>query len=120
MDRRQPQLLAHVHPAVEAECEVERVEHEIARGRIEIAEFSREPGREARPQELAQLHDAETDGRRHRAHALGEVPYRQPLLEQFGPVGDQKVDAVAVAGAAVSTGVPPSKARLTARSKAAA
>ena len=40
------------------------------------------------------MHDAETDGRRHRAHALGEVPHRQPLLEQFGAIGDQQVDAI--------------------------
>ena len=33
MDRRQAKLLAHVHPAVETESEIERVEHEIARRR---------------------------------------------------------------------------------------
>ena len=31
----------------------------------------------------------------HRAHALGEVPHRQPLLEQRGPIGHQEIDAVA-------------------------
>ena len=61
---------------------------------IEIAELGREPGREALAQQPAQLGDAEADGRRDGAHALGEVPYRQPLLEQLGAVRDQQVDAV--------------------------
>ena len=61
---------------------------------IEIAELGREPHGEALAQELAQLRDAEADGRRHAAHALGEVPHRQPFLEELGAVRHQKLDAI--------------------------
>ena len=61
---------------------------------IEIAELGGEPRRQPLAQELAQLGDAEADGRRHRAHALGEVPHRQPFLEQLGAVRNQELDAV--------------------------
>ena len=37
VDRRQAKLLAHVHPAVESESDIERVEDKIARAGIEIA-----------------------------------------------------------------------------------
>ena len=60
---------------------------------IEIGEFGREPRREALAQQLAQLGDAEADRRRDRAHALGEVPHRQPFLEQLGAVRHQQLDA---------------------------
>jgi hypothetical protein len=91
---RQAKLLAHVHPAVETEGEVERVEHQVARAGIEIAELGREPHGEALAQKLAQLRDTEADRRRYAAHALGEVPHRQPLLEELGAVRHQKLDAV--------------------------
>ena len=44
MDRRQAELFAHVHPAVEAERNIKRVEHEIVRSGIKIIELGGEPG----------------------------------------------------------------------------
>src|SRR4029453_6230755 len=88
------ELLAHVHPAVEAEGEVERIEHQIARAGVEVAYIGREPNGEALAQELAQMRNTEADGRRHAAHALGEVPHRQPFLEELSAVRHQKLDAV--------------------------
>ncbi len=101
MGRRQSKLLAHVHPAIEPESEIERVEHESVRCRLEIAEFGREPRGKALAQQLAQLSDTEADCRHGGAHALGEVPYREPFLEQFRAIRDQKVDAVRQRRAAV-------------------
>src|SRR6185312_14079625 len=47
MDRRETKLLAHVHPTVEPEGDIERIEDEVARGGIEIAELGGDPGGEA-------------------------------------------------------------------------
>src|SRR5713101_508667 len=94
VDRRQAQLLAHIHPAIESERDIERVENEIARTGIEIAELGREPDGQALAQKLAELGDAQTNRRRDAADALGEVPYRQPFLEQLSAVGDQQIDAI--------------------------
>src|ERR1700704_1540028 len=94
MDRRQAKLLAHVHPAVETESHIERVEHEITRARVEVAELGREPNRQALAQQPAELSNAQADGRRDAAHTFGEVPYRQPLLEQLCTVRHQKLDAI--------------------------
>ena len=69
-------------------------EHQIVRSGIEIVELSCKPACQALTQELAQLGDTEADGRRHRTHALGEVPHRQPLFEQLGAVGNQELDAI--------------------------
>src|SRR3954464_9461038 len=60
---------------------------------MEIVELGRKPGGEPLAQQPAQLLDAEANRRRHRAHALGEVPHRQPFLEQLGAVGDKELDA---------------------------
>jgi hypothetical protein len=38
--------------------------------------------------------NAQAHGRGDGAHALGEVPYRQPLLEQLGAIGNQELDAI--------------------------
>jgi hypothetical protein len=86
MDRRQPQLLAHVHPAVEAEGDIERIEHQIREPRIEIAELGREPRPPAARAAACADAGRPADRRRDRAHALGEVPHRQPFLEQLGAV----------------------------------
>ena len=59
----------------------------------QIGELRREPRRKALAQDLAQFGNAETDGGRHAAHALGEAPHRQPLLEQLRAVGNQMLDA---------------------------
>src|SRR5580693_887283 len=94
VDRRQAKLLAHVHPAIEAERDIERVEDEIARARVEVAELGREPTRQALAQQPAELSNAQAHGRGDAAHAFGEVPYRQPFLEQLRAVGHQKLDAI--------------------------
>src|SRR6185312_4525780 len=77
----------------EPEGDVERIEDEVARGGIEIAELGGEPSGEALTQELAQLGDTQPHGRRDAADPLGEMPYRQPYLEQLRPVGHQKLNA---------------------------
>ena len=94
VDRGQPKLLAHVHPAIEAEGDIERVEDEVACAGMEIAEFGRKPDGEAGTQQPAQMGDAQADGWRDAAHAFGEMPYRQPLLEELGAVRYQQLDAV--------------------------
>ena len=73
---------------------IERVEHEVAGAGLEIAELGREPDGQARPQQPAQLGDAQADRRRHAAHAFGEVPHRQPLLEELGAIRHQQLDAI--------------------------
>ena len=86
MHGRQALPLAHVHPAVEAKCAIERIERVITRRGVQCVEFGGEPYGDPLTQEPTEMGDASADGRRDQTDPLREVPYRQPFLEELRPI----------------------------------
>src|SRR5690606_18681699 len=92
---RQTLPLAHVHPAVETEGTIERIERVIAGHGIKCVEFGGEPYGDPLPQNPAEMGYADADVRSRAAYPLGELPYWQPFLEKLRAIRDQKSDAAA-------------------------
>jgi hypothetical protein len=84
--RRQTLSLAHIHPAIETEGAIERIERMIACDRIERVEFNGKPRGNSLAQYAAQMRQTGANGRRRASDAFREVPDRQPFLEELSAV----------------------------------
>lgn len=79
----------------------------IARDRIERVQFNSKPRGDSIAQNTTEMREAGANGRRRAADALGEVPYRQPFLEELSTIRNQKCNAAGERRRAVHLPVRP-------------
>lgn len=79
----------------------------MARDRIERVELNGKPRSDSLAQNTAKMRQTGANGRRRAPDALGEVPYRQPFLEELSTIRNQKRNAAAERRGAVHLPVRP-------------